>query len=249
MSAVRTAVKVAAFPAGIMANREHSDVVVLLYHRIGTGSSQIETSPTSFDRQMAWLGGTGRVRSLDQVLRGSGGVVVSFDDGTRDFVETAMPILIHHGIPAALYLATGEVGGAGPSWAALRDAVATDLITIGSHTHDHVDLSRAEPKSAYAQMRLSKELIERHLGVACRDFAYPFAVGSSAAEAIARRLFRSSVVDAWRTNRRPFDPHRIGRVPILRDDGFAFFRAKARGRLDAEGVAYRVARRGPWRSG
>src|SRR5262249_11239151 len=184
----------------------------------------------------------------EQVLGGEGGVVVSFDDGTRDFTERAVPILARWRIPAVLYLATGRVGATGLSWGALRDAVGTGLITVGSHTHDHVDLARADAKAAYAQMRLSKELVQHHLGIACRDFAYPFAVRSRTAERVARGMFRSAAVDAWRTNRWPFDPHRLGRVPVLRDDAAAFFRAKAHGRLDAEGIAYRLAGRGPWRS-
>jgi peptidoglycan/xylan/chitin deacetylase (PgdA/CDA1 family) len=130
----------------------------------------------------------------------------------------------------------------------LRDAVDTGLVTVGSHTHGHVDLSRADERQADEEMRRSKELIEDRLGVACRHFAYPWAVGSDAADRVARRLFASAAVDAWRTNHRGrTDPHRLGRTPILRSDGSLFFRAKVRGLLDGERVAYRLLRRGPWR--
>ena len=97
-------------------------------------------------------------------------------------------------------------------------------------------------------MRRSKELIEDEIGVSCRHFAYPWAVGSPASDRAARALFETAALAAWQINRRgSIDPHRLGRAPVLRSDGSFFFRAKARGLLDAEGLAYRVLRRGPWR--
>ncbi len=97
-------------------------------------------------------------------------------------------------------------------------------------------------------MRRSKELIEDRLGVPCRHFAYPYAVGSACADRAARRLFDSAALEAWRTNRLGrLDPHRLGRTPVLRSDGHAFFRAKVRGLLDAEALLYRSFGRGPWR--
>jgi hypothetical protein len=99
-------------------------------------------------------------------------------------------------------------------------------------------------------MQRSKELIEERLGTACEHFAYPWAVGSAAADRAARRLFRSAALDAWRTNRAGrTDPYRLGRVPILRSDGRFFFRRKVRGELDSEALLYRALGRGPWGRG
>jgi peptidoglycan/xylan/chitin deacetylase (PgdA/CDA1 family) len=131
----------------------------------------------------------------------------------------------------------------------LQDAVTTGLVTVGSHTHSHADLSRASEREAEEEMRRSKELIEDNLQAACRHFAYPWAVGSPSADRAARRLFATAALDAWRTNRRGrTNPYRLGRVPILRSDGDGvFFRAKTVGVLDREALLYRVLRRGPWR--
>ena len=187
---------------------------------------------------------------------GGGGVVVTFDDGFRDFHDHALPLLVRHRVPALLYLATGLVQDGGPpptpeslSWSQLEEAVATGLVTVGSHTHSHVSLARATEDRAEEEMRRSKELIEDRLGIPCRHFAYPWAVGSAPADRVARGLFDTVAWDAWRTNRRGgIDRHRLGRTPVLRNDGRMFFRAKVRGRLDAERHVYRALRRGPWRS-
>jgi peptidoglycan/xylan/chitin deacetylase (PgdA/CDA1 family) len=150
-----------------------------------------------------------------------------------------------------LYQATSLVNDPGHddhlTWSQLREAVDTGLVTVGAHTHGHTDLSAATEAEAEDEMRSSKDLVEDRLGVPCRHFAYPWAVGSAAADRAARRLFDSAALDAWRTNRRGrVDPHRLGRVPVLRSDGQVFFRAKVRGMLDTEALAYRALGRGPW---
>src|SRR3712207_9192018 len=62
-----------------------------------------------------------------------------------------------------------EEGGDGLSWSQLAECVDSGLVTIGSHTHTHADLARADEMTAAGEMRRSKELIEDRLGVACRS--------------------------------------------------------------------------------
>jgi peptidoglycan/xylan/chitin deacetylase (PgdA/CDA1 family) len=252
----RKAIKVAVLPYGLVARRRRGDLAILGYHRVGPSPEEIELPVAVFDRHLAALAEAGEVRSLDDALAGGeGGVVVSIDDGFRDFHEHVLPLLVHHRVPAILYLATGLVADGGPAdpnaltWANLREAVDTGLVTVGSHTHDHADLSAASEQQAEDQMRRSQELIEDRLGVACRHFAYPWAVGSDAADRAARRRFDSAALGSWKTNRAGrVDPHRLGRTPVLRSDGEAFFGARVHGMLDGEAVAYRLLRRGPWRA-
>jgi peptidoglycan/xylan/chitin deacetylase (PgdA/CDA1 family) len=256
-SFARKAVKAAVLPGGVMTRRRPGDVVVLLYHRVGVEAGEIGISAELFERQLAILVATDRVLPLDRAVdpAAPGGVVVTVDDGYRDFYDIALPLLVRYQVPAVLYLATSLVadessGGASAEalyWSQLAEAVATGLVVVGSHTHTHADLSRASEASAEADLRRSKDLIEDRLGVACRHFAYPWAVGSAAADRVVRRLFDTAALDAWRTNRLgATDPWRLGRTPILRSDGITFFRAKVKGRLDGEALAYRALGRGPW---
>jgi peptidoglycan/xylan/chitin deacetylase (PgdA/CDA1 family) len=179
---------------------------------------------------------------------------VTFDDGYRDFTGVALPLLLKYRVPAHLYLATGLVRNGSKhvevnslSWPELREAVDSGLISVGSHTHGHADLSRATEQEADDEMRRSRDLIEDRLGMPCEHFAYPWCVASPHAERAARRLFRSAALGAWKTNRAGrIDPYRLGRVPVLRSDGRFFFRRKVRGELDTEGWLYRATKRGPW---
>jgi peptidoglycan/xylan/chitin deacetylase (PgdA/CDA1 family) len=251
MTMARKASKAVVAPLGMPAGRRRGDVVVLLYHRVGHDAGEIELPPEMFEAHLEELTASERILTLDEALEGSrgGGVVVTFDDGYRDFADAVVPLLVKHRVPAHLYLATGGVDG-GPaalSWSQLRDAADTGLVSVGSHTHSHADLSRASEAEVDDEMRRSRDLIEDRLGAPCRHFAYPWCVASPLAERAARRLFRSAALPAWKTNRAGrIDPYRLGRVPILRSDGRFFFRRKVRGQLDTEAWVYRMARRGPW---
>ena len=87
----------------------------------GSAAARVSRStcpPTLFAAQMELARGSGRVVTLDDALAalaapsappGRDPVVVTFDDGTADFVEHALPILERHGVPATLYVATAFV--------------------------------------------------------------------------------------------------------------------------------------------
>lgn len=257
-SAVRVGAKLAALPLGAASRRREGDVMILCYHRVGAGKREIDVPRYRFAEQLEAIVAAGDAVSLDGALSGrTGGVVLTFDDGFRDFYDVVLPQLVDAEVPALLYLATSFVGagdprsGVGPddalTWSMLEEVVSTGLVTIGSHTHRHVDLSRVTEQEAEDEMGHSKGLIEDKLGRPCNHFAFPWGKTSPAANRAARRHFTSAAMDAWRTNRAGrIDPQRLGRTPVFSSDSGFFFRAKARGHLDGERLAYRVLRRGPW---
>lgn len=243
-------------------------LVVLIYHRVGGGSaSAVDLDPGVFDAHLAHLAEHRRVLSLadavDALACGQPveGVVLTFDDGTADFTDVVVPALVRHGLPATLYAATRFIDegsefpwGAPPtSWAALRDAAATGLVTIGSHTHSHWLLDRSDSGAVVDDLDRSITLISEHVGTAPAHFAYPKALpGSPAAELAVRARFRSAALAASRVNRPGHtDLHRLWRTPVQRSDGTEFFAAKALGGMRLEGelrsLAARVKYRGATR--
>jgi peptidoglycan/xylan/chitin deacetylase (PgdA/CDA1 family) len=171
-------------------------------------------------------------------------ICLTFDDGTADFVDEALPDLVANRLPVTLYVATDFVETGRPfpddgrpvSWAALRDALSTGLVTIGSHTHTHRLLDRVDGQEAANELDRSVGLIEDRLGVSCDHFAYPKALlGSRAAEEEVRRRFRTAAVARTRPN--PYgstDLHRLCRSPIQVADGIRWFRHKAAGGMALE---------------
>src|SRR5262249_32953702 len=136
-------------------------------------------------------------------------VALTFDDGTADFADQAVPILARYGVPTTLYVATDFVeaqtmfphDGVPATWAALRDAVASGVVTVGSHTHTHALLDRIPDAEIGSELDRSIDLIGERLGVVAEHFAYPKAVpGSPAADAAVRARFASAALAGGHAN-------------------------------------------------
>jgi peptidoglycan/xylan/chitin deacetylase (PgdA/CDA1 family) len=258
----RRAVKVLAAAADAL-RRQHDGLVVLIYHRVG-GAAAIETDlPLSlFEEQICFLAEQADVVTLDDGLEavraprstGSNVVAITFDDGTADFADLALPVLARHRVPVTLYLATGFIEDQRPfphhgqpmSWTALRDARSTGLVTVGSHTHRHALLDRLSPREVDDELDRSIELIEEQLGTPALHFAYPKAVpGTTFADRAVRIRFRSAALAGTRANQfGATDPFRLARSPVQVSDGMRWFARKVRGGLSLEdSIRSRVDRR------
>ena len=243
-----------ALAAGLdVVHRPPPGLVVLIYHRVGRRTAiEVDLSLARFTEQVAFLAahpglvsladGMARLRDPD-APRGPM-VAVTFDDGTADVTDLAVPVLVEHGVPATLYVATEFVehgrefpgGGEPTSWSALGDAVSTGIVTIGSHTHSHALLDRLDPGSVEVELDRSIDLVTDRVGVRPLDFAYPKAVpGSPAAAAAVRARVRSAALAGTRPHAyAATDPYRLARSPIQVSDGRRWFRHKVAGGLAFE---------------
>jgi peptidoglycan/xylan/chitin deacetylase (PgdA/CDA1 family) len=243
-------------------------IVVLIYHRVGAGTGvEVDLPVAVFDEQLAYLRARGPVLSLDDALVALAGpapdgpapVVVTFDDGTADFVDHALPVLVRHQVPATLYAATGFIDdgrsfpgdGRPTSWSALREAVSTGLVAVGSHTHGHTLLDRLPDDQVAEELDRSIERIGTELGIPPRHFAYPKAVPPSprAADAVAARFASAALAGTVPNPYGSTDPQRLARTPIQVSDGQGYrgrtwFERKVAGGLGAEDRLRTVLNRG-----
>jgi peptidoglycan/xylan/chitin deacetylase (PgdA/CDA1 family) len=230
-------------------------------HVVKRAAHAIDRPRALFEAHLELVNGRGGASVLDEALLAlerpaparPDPVVVTFDDGTADFVDVALPLLVKHRVPALLYVATRFVeerrafpdGGIPVSWAALRDALSTGFVTLGSHTHSHALLDRVDPATATSEIDRSIDLIGDRTGVVARHFAYPKALrGNAAVRAVVRSRFRSAALAGTRSNRYGrTDPYRLARSPVQYSDGVEWFTHKLAGGLRLEDDVRRIANR------
>jgi len=91
-------------------------------------------APETFERQMGFLAAHRRVVALSELVediaRGitppAGTVCITFDDGYRDNLTIAAPILAKYKLPATLFLATGLVERAENQWSDTLYSLSSD---------------------------------------------------------------------------------------------------------------------------
>ena len=190
--------------AGARDGADERTLRVLMYHKVNDLQPNPTTVPTSvFAEQMTLLAELGyepvsleqvRAHYVEAAALPEGAVLITFDDGYRDNVENALPILQRHGYPAVIFVPIGFLDGDRPlpheealralgvhnetvGWDELA-ALEAGGIRVESHGIGHRPVSELDPAAAAREIALSKLRLEERLGR--RVDAYAFVKGSLA---------------------------------------------------------------------
>jgi len=126
-------------------------------------------------------------------------VLLTFDDGYKETMELALPILEELDIPALVFLVAGYVGRYNDwdlslgrrsfyhlTW---HDAkrMLKKRITFGSHGLTHSNLTIMPKEKCEQEFSVSKRITEQNLGCEVRCFSYPFGIYNSSVKVLAAR--------------------------------------------------------------
>src|SRR5262249_30978215 len=111
-------------------------------------------------------------------------VMLTFDDGFRDFASNAWPLLRRYGFDATLFVPTAYVGSANVwhasygesppllTWDQLR-TIRGEGVVIGSHSVTHPMMTALTPNEIVREAARSRTTLERELGAPVTSLAYP----------------------------------------------------------------------------
>ena len=244
-------------------------IPILMYHSICEGKEKghpyfwINTSPARFAEHMRYLQDNNyHVISLTEAVEliysqkardpryptprklsaSTLRVVLTFDDGYRDFYTHAFPVLRQYGFSATVFLPTDFIGDGRPGlrckqhlkWEEVRE-LAGQGIAFGSHTCTHPQLHKAGPERLHDELTRSRVAIAREIG-ACSGFCYPnkFPDQDARFTSTLSKVLMSSGYSCCLTTRIGVDHEAedlfaLKRIPINSGDDLFFFDAKLNG--------------------
>lgn len=177
----------------------HYTVPILMYHYINAEESRrskLGVSPKAFQRQMSFLRrhkyNIVALETLVDLIKEKKKippktVVITFDDGYLDNYTNAFPILKKYNIPATIFVVVDRIGKRlgnddYMSQENIEELLMSGIISIGSHSVSHPNLSEIESESKLRyEISGSKKILEKALNTKVDFFSYPF--GSLAAKA------------------------------------------------------------------
>lgn len=169
-----------------LGKRIPATAVVFLYHSVP------KEKRLAFARQMDELIRWSKPIRADATMPlppGARYAAVTFDDGYRNNIESALPELAQRGIPATLFIVT-EVLGATPNWTdyynepiAMSEPIQTErqlantpshLVEIGSHTLSHPLLPSLPEQQARDELSRSRSKLQGIVKREVRLFSFPY---------------------------------------------------------------------------
>jgi len=220
---------------------------------------RLATSPDRFREQMQLLAEcdcavTGLEQGIDTAHHGNGQrrqVIVTFDDGYLDFLTHAWPILEEFSFTASVFLPTAFIGETTRrrfkgreclTWPEVRD-LNRGGVSFGSHTVSHAVLYGMPWSQVRAELRESREQIERVLDAPATTFAYPYAFPQNDRDFVARFClelheagYLTTVTTMIGRHAPGDDPLRVRRLPVNDTDDRRLFSAKLAGAYDWVGA-------------
>jgi len=196
-----------------MSLRTEPVIDILMYHSISSAEGPTAISLNIFRDQMQAIADVGvPVITLDDLLAARAGrmvlpdhsIVITFDDGFKDFMDNAMPVLDQHKFAVCNYLPTGCIGGVenwlgcnSPprplmGWDEIED-LSRQGVHFGSHTISHPNLNSLNSIDLLDEILQSKKDLEAKLGMPILHFAPPYGVADHLARTTVERMYKTSV--------------------------------------------------------
>jgi peptidoglycan/xylan/chitin deacetylase (PgdA/CDA1 family) len=248
-------------------------VPILMYHEVTPTPVEryrkYTVTPAELAAQLAWLRSRRYTAvDLDAVRAAFLGeralpvrpIVITFDDGSRDCLDHAVPALLAHGFTATFFIVGGlvgsttrglpaEVGFEIPTagWPTLR-AAEREGMRCEAHSVSHPRLARVDDDQARDELVRGRAVLEQGLGHAVRHLAYPFGSHSPRTRELAREAgYLTACTTHEALASRGDDLLALPRVPILGTEGMREYRHRVRSarpvgalRAGVQGLARRL---------
>ena len=246
---------------------------ILMYHEVTPTPVEryrkYTVTPAELAAQLAWLRSR-RYTSVDlDAVRAAflgeralpaRAIVITFDDGSRDCLDHAVPALLAHGFTATFFIVGGlvgsttrwlpaEVGFEIPTagWPTLR-AAEREGMRCEAHSVSHPRLARVDDEQARDELVRGRAVLEEGLGHAVRHLAYPFGSHSPRTRELAREAgYLTACTTHEAIASRGDDLLALPRVPILGTEGMGEYRHRVRSarpvgalRAGVQGLARRL---------
>lgn len=146
---------------------------ILEYHMVQNDTPddapEYNVPPEEFRAQLEYLQAEGYTTiSIRDFLRAKKGlqelpakpVILTFDDGYASNYTELLPILKEYGVKATIFMVTNRIGDENfMTWEQLKD-IQKQGVEIGSHTANHLPLTKMSIDKAREEVQLSKLLME-----------------------------------------------------------------------------------------
>lgn len=153
-------------------------IVVLMYHGVDNKNNEFTILKDDFEEQMKYLANhnyeTIFVEDIYKDHKGKKTIALTFDDGYENFYDNVFPLLKKYNLKANLYIITSAIGkDKYLTESEIKEMSDSSLVSIGSHTENHVPLTYFGEKDIINELQFSKQKLEKITGNEIKIISYP----------------------------------------------------------------------------
>ena len=217
---------------------------ILIYHAVGTRISEdrlgiYTISPERFRVHIETLAAypNNRLTGMLEGMAGSGlRTAVTFDDGYKDNLYAAAPVLQEHGIPFTVFISTAFVQNRDPNYLSpeeVRKLARLPGAAIGTHGATHIPLTQCDDAALRNELNGSKHYLEDLLGAEVKTMSYPHgAVDRRVRDQVEAAGYAAAACSRFDINGPGRDPLLLCRTDVLGIDSARVFKQKLHGDWD-----------------
>jgi len=174
--------------------------------------------------------------ALDAGVEYGRGLVITFDDGYRDNLTVAAPLLIERGIPFTIFITSDLAAACHAQFLSqgdLRQLAAQPGVTIGTHGRSHRPLTECTDQELDSELCGSRSWLEDLLGRPVTSMSYPHgAMDERVRRAVAAAGYSIATCSRIGCYRVGDDPLQVPRTEIWAGDSTKRLVSKAAGDWD-----------------
>lgn len=217
---------------------------ILLYHAVGTPIEEdrlgiYTISPVLFREHVETLAGySGNEPAplAEGFSREGLRTAVTFDDGYRDNLHVAAPLLLERGIPFTVFVSTAFVREKDKRYLSpdeARELASLPGVSLGTHGSTHVPLTRCSDAELGRELLDSRHYLEDLLGKPVNAMSYPHgAVDRRVRDRVGEAGYALAACSRFDINGPDRDPLLLCRTDILRNDTARVLKQKLHGDWD-----------------
>ena len=212
----------------------------LIYHAFGSklnhDSYGISINPKLFEEHLKFLKDNYILLPLNHETLDNkldiNSVSITIDDGYKDNL-VAIELMEKYQIPYTIYISTGLIDKEQYlTTQDLKDISKLELCTLGTHSVNHVHLSKLKKEEQYNELYNSKVFLEGVIDRKVVDFSYPYGEYDCSAKEIADSLYEIISTSHIGINSVRCDKKMLKRIEIIASDDIQSLRKKIDGYYD-----------------
>ena len=205
-------------------------IPVLLYHSIENQNLSNQINVDEFEKQIIYLKENEyksvHINEINPEIKKQ--IILTFDDGYKDIIIDVLPILKKYNFKAICFIVSNQIGKNNIWDENQKNYFKKELMSksdiyewlnngmlIGSHSHNHFNLTTLDPSELNNEILKSKNFLEETFSTQISNFCYPYGKINSKVYEEVKKYYDN----AYTTNRSRYlinkhDPYLIPRIDM-----------------------------------